>query len=244
MEKTGQEFIEKTKYKYEEGSDQEKGLKQPPLELGFDSDAKTIELPDISKIRFKGISLRDAIEGRKSVRTYKDASISIEELAYLLWCTQGVKGVYNERVTLRNVPSAGARHAFETYLLVNNVQGLKRGLYRYVAIENKLIEINTEDGIEDKTVEASYGQTFIGNSAVTFIWTAVPYRMGWRYQERGYRYLFLDAGHVCQNLYLSAEDVDCGVCAVAAYDDDALNRLLGIDGKEQFAIYIAALGKK
>ncbi len=82
------------------------------------------------------------------------------------------------------------------------------------------------------------------HSAVTFLWVAVPYRMTWRYQERGYRYLHLDAGHVCQNLYLAAEAIDAGVCAVAAFDDDALNTLLCLDAKEAFVIYLAAVGKK
>lgn len=84
----------------------------------------------------------------------------------------------------------------------------------------------------------------VKNSAVTFFWAAVTYRMGWRYGERGYRYLFLDAGHVCQNLYLAAEAVGCGVCAIAAFEDDTLNQLLGLDGVEQFAVYVATAGRK
>ena len=81
-------------------------------------------------------------------------------------------------------------------------------------------------------------------SGVVFLWTAVPYRMTWRYGERGYRDLHLDAGHVCQNLYLAAEAVGCGVCAIAAFDDDVMNDLLGIDGNDQFLIYLATAGKK
>lgn len=244
MAKIGQEFIEKTKYKYAEESDQQKDIKQPPLELSYDKNQPIINLPDPSKIKIKDISLRKAIETRQSMRKYKNHKLSLEELSYLLWCTQGVKNVIPDKVTRRNVPSAGARHAFETYLLINNVEGLNQGIYRYIALENKLVEINLEQGIDDKVVEACLGQKFIKNSAVTFIWTAVPYRMNWRYGERGYRYLHLDAGHVCQNLYLSAEAINCGVCAIAAYDDDALNSLLNIDGKEQFSIYVATLGKK
>ena len=98
--------------------------------------------------------------------------------------------------------------------------------------------------IADKLVDACLGQVFIKNSAVTFIWVAVPYRMTWRYSERGYRYMFLDAGHVGQNLYLAAEGIDCGACVIGAYDDDAVNNLLGFDGKELFVIYMASVGKK
>lgn len=244
MMKTGREFIEKTKYKYEEVSDQQKGVKQPPLELDYDNEKHIIELPDPSKVKIKDISIRQAIEVRRSVRAYTDTQVSLEELSYSLWCTQGVKDIVKDKATIRTVPSAGARHAFETYLLVNNIKGLQKGLYRYIALENKLVEINLEEGIDDKIMEAGYNQKLIKNSAVTFIWTAVPYRMNWRYGERGYRYLFLDAGHICQNLYLLADAIDCGVCAIGAFYDDEINKILKIDGEEEFAIYMAALGKK
>jgi SagB-type dehydrogenase family enzyme len=84
----------------------------------------------------------------------------------------------------------------------------------------------------------------VKKSAVTFIWVAVPYRMTWRYGERGYRYLLLDAGHVCQNLYLAAENISSGVCAIAAYHDAMFNELLGLDGENQFVIYLGTVGKK
>ena len=81
-------------------------------------------------------------------------------------------------------------------------------------------------------------------SAATFLWVADKKRMEWRYGDRGARYLHLDAGHVCQNLYLSAEAIESGVCAIAAFDDDEINRVVGVDGKEQFVIYVATVGKK
>jgi len=92
-------------------------------------------------------------------------------------------------------------------------------------------------------MEASLGQQFVLHAGVVFLWVAVPYRMTWRYSERGYRELHKDAGHICQNLYLAAEAVGCGVCAIAAYDDEAMAALLGIDGVEQFVIYLATAGK-
>jgi SagB-type dehydrogenase family enzyme len=104
--------------------------------------------------------------------------------------------------------------------------------------------MDAESDIADKVAEACPRQKFVKTSAVTFIWTAVAYRMKWRHGERGYRFLHLDAGHVCQNLYLSAEAIDCGVCAVGVFSDDDLNRLLDVDGENQFVIYIATVGKK
>ena len=68
-------------------------------------------------------------------------------------------------------------------------------------------------------------------------------RMTWRYSERGYRFLHLDAGHVCQNLYLAAEAISSGVCAIGGYNDNDINPLLGLDGRNHFVIYIATLAR-
>lgn len=240
----GKEFMEKTKYEYAEPSDQEKGVPQPSLELEWDENSVLIDLPSPENLVVKGMDLRKAIETRRSLRKYADIPLTIDELSYLLWCTQGVKKVSSRPATLRTVPSAGARHAFETVLLINNVEGIKPGLYRYMALSHKLIEITTEPEIADKVAVACNDQEFIKNSAATFIWVAVVDRMKWRYGERGYRYLHLDAGHVCQNLYLTAESIDCGACAIGAYDDNKINSLLNLDGENQFVIYAATVGKR
>lgn len=238
----GKEFIEKTKYQYLEESDQIKGLPQPPLEIP--STLETIHsLPD-PKIMKKEVPISVAVNQRRSVRSYSGEPLTLLELSYLLWSTQGVKQLIERTATLRTVPSAGARHCFETYILVNKVHGLKPGLYRFLALDHKLQEVDLSPGVAEKITKASFNQRFIMQSAVTFIWTAVVHRMTWRYGERGYRYMHLDAGHVCQNLYLSAENIDAGVCAIAAFNDNDLNGILGIDGDNQFSIYLAALGKK
>lgn len=242
--RTGQEFMEKTQYRYLEASDQNKGRPQPLLELDHDESRLVIDLPDPDHLPAYEIDLRDAIDNRRSVRRHSDKPLTLEELSFLLWCTQGVKEVIDTYATLRTVPSAGARHAFETHLLVNDVQGLQPGLYRFLALSHALLEVSSEAMLADKFTEACLGQTQVKTSAVTFFWLAVPYRMAWRYGERGYRYLHLDAGHVCQNLYLSAEAIGAGVCAIAAFDDEVLNRLLGLDGDEEFVIYLATVGKQ
>ena len=243
-EHIGKTFIERTKHHHLTRSDQSLGRPQPPLELPYDPSGPVLELPDPQRCAVREIPVREAIEARRSVRRYASTPLSLCELSYLLWCTQGVQDVMGQSATLRTVPSAGARHALETYVLANRVIGLTSGLYRFLALEHKLVQRATAPTIADQVTAACFGQSFVKASAVTFIWAAVPYRMNWRYGERGYRYLHLDAGHACQNLYLSAETIDCGVCAIAAYDDDQLNQLLGIDGESQFAIYIGTVGKK
>jgi SagB-type dehydrogenase family enzyme len=243
MAKTGQAFMEKTYYKYLERSDQQRGVPPPPLQVGYGQGDVLIDLPQPSGIQVDALDLRRAIEGRVSARRYVDRPLTLSELSYLLWCTQGVREVEGMRVTSRNVPSAGARHALETYLLVNRVEGLASGLYRFLAIGHKLVEVNLARDIADAITQACLNQQMIRRCAVTFIWTAVPYRMTWRYGERGYRYLHLDAGHTCQNLYLAAQSVGSGACAIAAFSDEEMNRLLELDGESQFVIYLATVGK-
>ncbi len=239
------EFIEKTKYQYMEGeSAQEKGEKQPELQKAYDDRLGLLDLPDPGDLEFEPVYLKEIVEQRRSLRTYSQDDLSLDELSYLLWMTQGVKKNVKGKVTFRTIPSAGARHAFETYLLINRVKALKPGIYRYLALEHKILPYNMDNDIADQVVVGSLNQKFIKESAVTFIWTAVTERMTWRYRERGYRFLFLDAGHVCQNLYLASESINAGTCAIAAYSDDDRNEILDIDGEEEFVIYMAALGKK
>jgi SagB-type dehydrogenase family enzyme len=237
----GQEFIEKTKYKHLGASGQQRGIYPPSLEADFGKSGEKFDLSSPNRVESE---LKKYIDERTSVREYRKEPISKDELSYLLWCTQGVKEVVDGMHTLRTVPSAGARHALETLVLVNNVDGLATGIYRYLALEHKIQEFAMRETISEEIARACFGQDFVQKGAVTFIWVAVSDRMTWRYSERGYRYILLDAGHVCQNLYLAAESIGCGVCAVGAYDDDIINKLLGLDGRNKFVIYIAAAGKK
>ncbi len=244
MSSTGKEFLLKTQNRFLEPSQEFQKLPQPPLELPIPPDAKQVPLPAPASIQVPVVDLRIAVEQRRSTRNYAATPLTLDELAYLLWMTQGVKKVTPRPATFRTVPSAGARHAFETYLLVNRVESLVPGLYRYAALEHSLVEMNLSPDICEQITQACGNQNQVRTSAVTFVWVAVTQRMCWRYVERGYRYLFLDAGHVCQNLCLAAESIHCGACAIAAYDDEATNQALGLDGDELFTIYLASLGKK
>ena len=244
MTNIGKEFMLKTQHRFLDPSAESLHVPKPPLELACPPDAKLVALPAPFSIQAPAIDLRAAIEQRRTLRNYAPLPLTLEELAFLLWSTQGVKKVTPRPRTYRTVPSAGALHAFETYLLCNRVEGLPAGLYRYAAIEHVLLEIDLDPQIGEELTRACGNQNQIRTSAVTFAWVAVTQRMCWRYGERGYRYLHLDAGHVCQNLYLAAEAIGCGACAIAAYEDEEVNAALGIDGEEMFAIYLASLGKR
>lgn len=241
--KIGYEFMQKTG-KHVSLSAQQRGEPQPPLEWAAPADAVRFALPDPKNLQMPSADFRTVVEQRRSVRKYSEDALSLAELSYLLWMTQGVQEVTGRPITLRTVPSAGARHALETFVLVNRVEGLAPGLYRFLAGEHALILVSGAEDVADVLVNACFRQKMVGTAAVSFFWTAVMDRMFWRYDERGYRYLHLDAGHVCQNLYLTGESIGCGTCAIAAFDDDLLNDALGLDGKEMFAVYVASLGKK
>ncbi len=166
--------MEKTKYPYITTSDQQKGLPQPPLELPHDPKRPLIDLPTPSTLAVPATAIRTAIEQRRSIRAYRHEPLTSEELSFLLWCTQGVQHVHGSQATFRTVPSAGARHAFETYLLVNDVEGLEPGLYRYLALAHRLQQVDTDPTLTHMIAAACFDQQFILKSGVTFLWTAVP----------------------------------------------------------------------
>lgn len=224
-------------------SDQEKKLPQPPLEKPHDSSLTSIKLPEVTEAILQTSNILDIINNRQSWRSYSNDSITLQELSFLLWCSQGVKKVTaNNYATLRTVPSGGARHPFETYLIINNVNGLEKGIYRYLALSHSIVLLKEGDFSED-VAAAALNQNFLTNSAVVFIWSCIPYRGEWRYLDASHKVMLLDSGHVCQNLYLACGAINCGTCGVAAYDQTSMDKLLGIDGNEEFTLYLAPVGK-
>ncbi len=225
-------------------TDQSKGLPPPPVEKPFSPDATRIDL--VARGDWKKIPAADlatVIQKRRSRRKFLPAPLSLEEVSFLLWAGQGIRKQVNQGLAFRTVPSAGCRHALETYLIVLNVEGLEQGIYRYLPVEHQLLLERKEEGLAERLSEATLGQTFTGKAAVTFVWTAIPYRMEWRYSAAAHKVIALDAGHVCQNLYLATEAIGAGTCAIAAYDQEKMDELLGLDGKDEFTIYLAPVGK-
>ncbi len=191
----------------------------------------------------RGTDLFDAIARRQSRRRFKSDHLSLIKLSFLLWSTQGIKRELAPGTALRTVPSAGCRHAFETYLLVTRVEGLDIGVYRYLPQEHALVMEYADADLVEKITPATLGQAFIASAPVTFVWTALPYRAEWRYTTSAHRVILMDAGHVCQNLYLAVEAIGCGTCAVAAYHQELMDELVKVDGKDEFTVYMAPVGK-
>lgn len=225
-------------------TDQNQGLPSPPIEKPFSADALRIDLlKEDSWKNISTVSLSEAIKKRKSHRTFLDRSLKLDELSFLLWAIQGIRHQIDQGHAYRTVPSAGCRHALETYLCILKVEGLEQGVYRYLPQEHQLLFEFSEDRLAEKLVKAVLRQPYPGKAAVTFIWTTLPYRMEWRYGLASHKVIAIEAGHVCQNLYLACEAIGAGTCAIAAYDQEAIDRFLRIDGQDEFVIYVATVGK-
>lgn len=233
-------------YENQPVSAEKQGLPFPQYLDEVRDESILIFLPDSSGFVPQDNNLINVLNKRRSLRRYDDSvEMSTEELSYLLKYTQGVREIDQKRtLTNRFVPSAGSRHPFETFLLVQRVNGLTPGLYRYIAQRHALEVFDLDFEAILKAHDSTYKQKQVITSAVTFFWAANLYRTSWRYSTRAYRYINLDAGHVCQNLYLCAESIDYGVCAIAAFDDRLANQLFGLDEVERFVVYAASVGKR
>jgi len=225
---------------------QSRGQNAPRLQKTCPPNIARINLPDGAKAlaALAKMPLYEAVARRESLRQYRNTPLNLEDLSALLWATQGVRETVSPDTALRTVPSAGSRHSFETYLAVNRVEGLSAGLYRYLPFDHQLAQLRPDPQIGRKAALACFGQAFIAAAAVTFFWSTIPARMEWRYDLAAHKVIAIDAGHVCQNLYLACEAIGAGCCAIAAYDQAACDDLLDIDGDDEFTIYLAPVGKK
>jgi SagB-type dehydrogenase family enzyme len=220
--------------------DRFKGVPRPEVQKPYPEDARLIRLIPANDINLGELSLKKVIGQRRSRRKFSDHPLTIEEISYLLWATQGISG---GKPSLRCVPSAGARHPFETYVIVLRVTGIEPGIYRYLPLEHCLVFVRSDEMLEDNLVHACCEQGFVGSGAAMFVWTAVPYRSEWNYGIIGYKMIAIDAGHICQNLYLAAESIGAGVCGINRYDQQDMDRLLGVDGEDEYAVYGGVVGK-
>jgi SagB-type dehydrogenase family enzyme len=225
-------------------TDQSKGIAPPTVQKLPKEGQELILLPKAETFdSFRGTDLIDAVSRRRSHRDFKEAPLSQSELSFLLWATQGIKEELAPGVALRNVPSAGCRHAFESYCIIRGVEDLEEGVYRYLPVEHALVFEHAVEDLPAQLAIATLGQRFVATAPVTLVWTVIPYRMEWRYEAAAHRVIAMDVGHVCQNLYLACEAIECGTCAIAAYHQEKMDKLLKVDGEDEFTIYLAPVGK-
>ena len=199
---------------------------------------KTIRLPPPgTAVR---LSFPDLLSLRRSVREYSQRPLRPEEISFLLWASTGIQRVEGGH-EFRTVPSAGALYPIETYLIANRVKEIENGVYHY-AVQGHLLEEVAAGDVRGALTQAALFQEFCSEAAAVFVWTAVFRRSKWKYRQRAYRYVYLDAGHIAQNLALAAVGLGLGSCQVAAFFDDEMNALLGVDGEQESVIYMSAVG--
>jgi SagB-type dehydrogenase family enzyme len=211
---------------------------QPPPYKEFPAPLKRISISSLSQQG--GNLLWETIAKRRSVRDFSHQPITFEELSRLIWAIQGITARARE-FEFRTVPSAGALYPIETYVVVNGVAGISAGIYHYSVKESQLLLIS-EGSFGRELSQAALGQEMLGEAACTFVWTAVVERSKWKYRERAYRYIYMDVGHIGENLYLAATGLNLGCCTVGAFFDDEIDRLIGIDGEKEISVYLGAVG--
>ena len=237
MDPVGDNFQQETKYHKDKMSGKSLDWASQPKTYKDYPDCQTISLPDINPL--SDATLHDVLNNRKSIRHY-NKSISKEILSYLLWASTGIsrtEGGYE----FRTAPSAGALYPIETYLVINNAEEVDSGLYHY-NIQNHYLELLKEGDYAVETAHAALGQRMCAESPVVFIWTAIFERMKWKYGQRAYRYVYLDAGHIAENLALTATSLGLGSCQIGALFDDEANQIIDVDGSEESVIYMSVVG--
>lgn len=234
----GDRFQQETKYERGRlGGGQIDWISRPPLYKEYPG-AKKIRLPP------PGTPVRspfaEILSLRRSVREYSPRPLHREEISFLLWASSGIQRV-EDGYPFRTVPSAGALYPVDTYVIANRVEGVERGVYHYGVRDHLLEEVASGDFRED-LARAALFQEFCSEAGAAFVWTAVFPRAKWKYRQRAYRYVYLDAGHIAQNLALAAVGLGLGSCQVGAFFDDEMNALVGVDGVEESVIYLSAVG--
>lgn len=211
----------------------------PPLYKTYPNPARIVSLPEPE--RKGGMGLWDALRRRRSKRRYADKLMDMNTLSQLLWATQGVTARMGAHL-LRATPSAGALYPIETYLVVNRVETLEPGVYHY-QVPNAYLELLSQGDYSRRIAAAALNQPMAAQAALVFVWTAYVGRCKWKYDERAYRYIYLDAGHACENLYLACTALGLGCCAIGALYDDEVNEIVQVDGKEETVVYLATVGR-
>jgi SagB-type dehydrogenase family enzyme len=238
MNSIGDNFQKETKYHKDKMPGKQLDWASQPKTYKSYPDCQTIQLPEINPL--SDMTLYEALKSRKSIRNYQNKPLKRETLSHLLWASTGISRKESGH-EFRTAPSAGALYPIETYLVVNHVKEINPGVYHY-NIQNHYLELLKEGDYAVETAQAALGQRMCVEAPVVFIWTAIFQRMKWKYGQRAYRYVYLDAGHIAENLALCATSLNLGSCQIGALYDDEVNQIIDVDGTEESVIYMSVVG--
>lgn len=251
-DKIGDEFLQITKYSRGKLSGGPLDWRNKPKTYKTYLNAPIFSLPNITEQNKSPDShpLLKILKYRQSIRQFDSIPIDVQQLAYLLWASTGISRDAGS-FQFRTAPSAGALYPIETYLCINQpitsslldqqFPEIPLGLYHYSIFHHTLEQLK-EGNFRPEIAHAALDQQIAARAPVVFIWTSIFQRSKWKYKQRAYRYIFLDAGHIAAHLSLAATDLGLGSCQIAAIYDDELNNLLNIDGIRESGIYLSVVG--
>jgi len=238
MSDVGDRFQAETKYAPDKAMGSGLHWKERPEPYKSYPDNVKIVLPAFDPSR--PMSLDRALDERRSIRKYNGEPISLGQLGYLIWASTGIHRA-DHGYEFRTAPSAGALYPIETYIVANAVRKLEPGVYHYAIRNHELEQLKTGD-MRDAIAAAALGQGMCAAASTVFVWTAVFPRSKWKYDQRAYRYIYLDAGHIAQNLALAAVSLGLGTCQIGALFDNEVNKIVAVDGVEESVVYMSVVG--
>lgn len=239
-ENTGEAFQQLTKYFRDDMPSGGLDLQAMPERYKtYETAPKALELPAFGTE--DGPGLWGLLAARRTRRTYRPETLGLEEVSRIMWAADG-KTKEGRQAVLRSAPSAGALYPVELYLMANSVEGLDKGIYHY-GVPGHTLTLVREGDFAREAASAALGQAMLAKSAVVIFMTAVVRRCSWKYRQRAFRYIYLDAGHIGQNICLACEAMGLGACPIGAFYDDELNAILGVDGTEETILYAVTVGR-
>lgn len=235
----GDDFQDLSKYKRESlGGKNLDWANKPPLYKKYPPELKRFELskPQPSG----GLPFFSVLKDRRSERNFRGTAISENIFSQILWSVQGIS-LTNEYHQFRTAPSAGGLFPIETYCVVNRVEGFEPGIYHYQVPYHSLVLIRP-GSFGTELARAALSQKMVRDAAFNLVWSAMIARSKWKYDQRAYRYIYLDAGHIGQNAALAAVACGLGSCQIGAFFDEEVNAIIAVDGSAETAVYMTAIG--
>lgn len=228
------------------------GVPQPEMQKEYAKDALVIDLPKVDNTSSPKMSFFECTSQRCSRRSYIEKPLSLFELSFILWCTQGIKKIIpgyrkytkDGKNSLRPVPDPNG--LFESYIAALNVESLEQAIYRYLPLTHQLVLHDKIDRLADEVADSfnnpMQNQDYTKKAGAIFYWTSIPYRAEWRNKDRFARSIIMGMGHVSQNFYLATEALQCGCVVISGYIQEKADALLGIDGEKELTILCGAVG--
>ena len=192
------------------------------------------------------VSVEHTLLNRRSVRDFTDEPVTLSEVSQILWSAYGITEERSYpsflRGGLRTAPSAGALYPLEIYLVAGNVEGLKKGIYKYIS-DGHSLEVISEGDFRKELSDAAVNQEFVAQAPASLVYTAIFNRITQKFGKRGRdRYVCMDLGHSAQNVYLQAYALNIGTCAVGVFTDKMVSIVMQLPDNEE-PLYIMPFGK-